>query len=201
MVLQHGHVCAQGDAWYALAELEIKEKAYAKADPPTWPDVDLADFGRPIDYYNRALECFAYADYFKREQDAHYYLALIHHQLDDDAEHKKKRDAHARRVLELQALLNKSINDHLESNAPLFLHDGDGDAPPEVREGFRFAAVDEALEALKSGNPEAVMREMQEKMRAGGGGGTGNGAFGAPVGGDTAAMETDDGAAAAAPSS
>jgi len=36
---------------------------------------------------------------------------------------KEKRDFHATRVLEIQALLNKSIGDHLESNAPLFLHE------------------------------------------------------------------------------
>jgi hypothetical protein len=117
-LLGHSHVQLQGDAWYALAETELREKAYATKSPEIHKDVvaeGLKDFSRPITYYGRALEAFTYVQNWKRMQDAHYYLSMIHHQLvdatDDACENKAKRDYHADRALKLNDDLNRSQQD------------------------------------------------------------------------------------------
>ena len=117
-LLGHSHVQLQGDAWYALAETELREKAYATKSPEIHKDVvaeGLKDFSRPITYYGRALEAFTYVQNWKRMQDAHYYLSMIHHQLVDAAndacENKAKRDYHADRALKLNDDLNRSQQD------------------------------------------------------------------------------------------
>ncbi|KAH8044849.1 hypothetical protein JL722_14508 [Aureococcus anophagefferens] len=117
-LLGHSHVQLQGDAWYALAETELREKAYATKSPEIHKDVvaeGLKDFSRPLTYYGRALEAFTYVQNWKRMQDAHYYLSMIHHQLvdatDDACENKAKRDYHADRALKLNDDLNRSQQD------------------------------------------------------------------------------------------
>ena len=112
-VLEHAHVDVQGDVWYALAECEIKEKAYAKKAPDIWKDVvpTLDNFDRPISYYDRALECFTYTQHRKRMQDCNYYLALIYHQLEADPAMMAKRDHHAAECLKLQGHMNKAVMD------------------------------------------------------------------------------------------
>lgn len=118
-ILELSHVDVQGDLWYALAQCDLEEKAYAlrhikEGRPEVFPDVDttsMTRFNQVIHYYRRALECFGYTQNRKRMQDCHYFLARTYHQLDSDPIMMAKRDHHAKRALELQADMNRAVTD------------------------------------------------------------------------------------------
>jgi tetratricopeptide (TPR) repeat protein len=115
-ILEQSHVDVQGDLWYALAQCELEEKAYAlrhrqEGRTDVFENVDTTDFRKVIFFYKRALECYSYVQHRKRMQDCHYFLARTYHQLEEDPAMMRLRDHHAKRALELQADMNRAVAD------------------------------------------------------------------------------------------